>query len=141
MGRITHLHHPYFLRVEIPMSELAKLRIDRSAEAESTGSRKKYLWLLIFPILGAVAYCLYQGPLKPARVVKVTTVIASNPSQANAVLNASGYVVAQRKAEVASKGTGKLEELFVEEGTRVKKGQVIGRLESHDMDAALAQAK
>src|ERR1041384_1617191 len=123
------------------MSELAKLRIDRDSETERSASWVKYLWLLIFPILGVVGYYLYQGPLKPARAVKVTTVIASNPSSGNTVLNASGYVVAQRKAEVASKGTGKLEQLFVEEGTRVKAGQVMGRLESHDVDAALAQAK
>jgi HlyD family secretion protein len=123
------------------MSELAKLRIDRNSEAETKRSWTRYLWLLIFPILGVVAFYLYQGPLKPARAVKVTTVIASNPSSGNTVLNASGYVVAQRKAEVASKGTGKLEHLYVEEGTRVKAGQVIGRLESQDMDAALAQAR
>ncbi|MCI0414969.1 efflux RND transporter periplasmic adaptor subunit [bacterium] len=125
------------------MSELAKLRINReSTTTESSGSGlKKLLWLLILPVLAIAVYLLYQGPLKPAKEVKVTTVIVSNPSQASSVLNASGYVVAQRKAEVASKGTGKLESLVVEEGTRVKKGQVLGRLESRDMDAALSQAK
>ena len=125
------------------MSELAKLRINRDSVAtESAGVRlKKLLWLLILPVLAVIGYLLYQGPFKPAKEVKVTTVIVSNPSQASSVLNASGYVVAQRKAEVASKGTGKLETLLVEEGTRVKKGQVMGRLESRDMDAALSQAK
>ncbi len=125
------------------MSELAKLKINRdSVTAESAGGGlKKLLWLLILPVLAVAGYLLYQGPLKPAKEVKVTTVIVSNPSQASSVLNASGYVVAQRKAEVASKGTGKLETLLVEEGTKVKKGQVLGRLESRDMDAALSQAK
>jgi RND family efflux transporter MFP subunit len=125
------------------MSELAKLKINREAAAsESAGSSlKKLLWLLILPVLAIAGYLLYQGPLKPAKEVRVTSVIVSNPSQASSVLNASGYVVAQRKAEVASKGTGKLESLVVEEGTKVKKGQVIGRLESRDMDAALSQSK
>lgn len=125
------------------MSELAKLKIDRDAEASrsSNGPSKKLWWLLTVPIVGFIAYFLYQGPFKPAKEVKVATVIVSNPSQASAVLNASGYVVAQRKAEVASKGTGKLENLYVEEGTKVKKDQVLGRLESRDVDAALAQAK
>ncbi len=123
------------------MSELAKLRIDREAGAESSGNWKKFLWFLILPFLALVAYFLYKGPLKPAKEVKVTSVIVSNPAQASTTLNASGYVVAQRKADVASKGTGKLELLLVEEGTKVKKGQVIGRLESRDMDADLEQAK
>jgi RND family efflux transporter MFP subunit len=124
------------------MSDLAKLRIDRDPEGvEASGSWKKLLWLLILPVLAAVGYYLYQGPLKPAKQVKVTTVIVSSPTKANAVLNASGYVVAQRKAEVASKGTGKLEMLFVEEGSKVKRNDVLGRLESHDVDAALLQAK
>jgi len=65
----------------------------------------------------------------------------SSPSQANSVLTASGYVVAQRKADVASKGTGRLEYLAVIEGDRVKKGSVLGRIESSDVDAALGQAK
>src|SRR4030095_11061000 len=108
---------------------------------EASGSWKKLLWLLILPVLAAVGYYLYQGPLKPAKQVKVTTVIVSSPTKANAVLNASGYVVAQRKAEVASKGTGKREMLFVEEGSKVKRNDVLGRLESHDVDAALLQAK
>jgi len=124
------------------MSDLAKLRINRDAEqAVGSGSWKKLLWLLILPVLAVAGYYLYHGPLMPPQNVKVTTVIASNPSQGNAVLNASGYVVAQRQADVASKGTGKLEQLFVEEGSRVKQGQVIARLESHDVDAALSQAK
>ena len=125
------------------MSDLAKLRIDRDAESGSSarGGAKKFLWLLLLPLLAVVGYLLYRGPLKPPTEVKVSTVIVSNPSQASAVLNASGYVVAQRKAEVASKGTGKLETLNVEEGTRVKRNQVIGRLESKDVDAALSQSK
>jgi RND family efflux transporter MFP subunit len=123
------------------MSELAKLRIDRSAAAEAAGGRKKFLWLLLIPLLAIGVYFLYTGPFRPAKEVKVTTVIVSNPAQASSVLNASGYVVAQRKAEVASKGTGKLENLYAEEGTRLKKDQVIGRLESRDVEAALAQAK
>ena len=83
----------------------------------------------------------WQGVLEPAREVEVTTVSLIYPSQAYTVLNASGYVVAQRKAAVASKGTGRLETLAVEEGTRVKKGQIIARLENADLQAALNQAQ
>jgi HlyD family secretion protein len=74
-------------------------------------------------------------------VVEVTTVSLVSPSQANALLTASGYVVAQRKAAIASKATGRLVYLGYEEGDKVKKGEIIARIESADVNAALAQAK
>ncbi|NDF04176.1 MAG: efflux RND transporter periplasmic adaptor subunit, partial [Betaproteobacteria bacterium] len=57
------------------------------------------------------------------------------------VLNASGYVVAQRKAAVSTKAQGRLEWLGVTEGSRVRKGEVIARLESQELAAQLLQAK
>lgn len=77
----------------------------------------------------------------PGIEVQLATVALNSPSQANAVLTASGYVVARRKAAVASKGTGRLVFLGVEEGDRVKKGQVIARLEDEDVEAALRRAR
>jgi HlyD family secretion protein len=77
----------------------------------------------------------------PAIEVTLTTVSWTSPSQSNAVLTASGYVVAQRKAAVASKGTGRLVYLGVVEGDRVKKNQIIARLEDSDVRASLEQAK
>lgn len=73
--------------------------------------------------------------------VEVASATLTSPSQANTVLTASGYVVAQVRAAVASKGTGRLEYLSVEEGDRIKKGQIIARLQDDDVLAALAQAK
>jgi RND family efflux transporter MFP subunit len=63
------------------------------------------------------------------------------PSQGFTLLNASGYVVAQRKAAVASKVTGRLISLSVEEGSRVTAGQVIALLENEDVLAARNQAE
>jgi RND family efflux transporter MFP subunit len=56
------------------------------------------------------------------------------------LLNASGYVVAQRKASVAPKTTGTLEWLGVEEGSRVRAGEIIARLENRDVTASRDQA-
>jgi RND family efflux transporter MFP subunit len=56
------------------------------------------------------------------------------------MLNASGYVVAQRKSALASKVTGRLIWLGVEEGSFVKKEQVVARLENQDVSAAKDQA-
>jgi RND family efflux transporter MFP subunit len=88
-----------------------------------------------------LGYMFLRGPLQPAKQVQTTTVHSVYLSQAASFLNASGYVVAQRKAQVASKATGRLVELLVEEGTVVKKGQLLARLENNDVAADLAQAK
>ena len=73
--------------------------------------------------------------------VKLTTVIKQTPGRSNAVLTASGYVVAQREASVSSKGTGVLVYLGVVEGDKVKKGQIIARLDDRDIVAQLDEAK
>ncbi len=64
--------------------------------------------------------------------MNIATVSQTYPSQSLSLLNASGYVVAQRKAAVASKVTGRLVEVLVEEGDDVKKDQIIARLENED---------
>jgi RND family efflux transporter MFP subunit len=87
-----------------------------------------------------LAGLFFSGILKPAREVQVVTIQQTYPSQAITLLNASGYVVAQRKAAVASKATGRLVWLGVEEGSRVKQGDVLARLESEDVVASQAQA-
>jgi len=123
------------------MTDLSKLRIEREPEVKE--HKRGTAWILLALISLAVAiagYFLWAGPLQPATKVKATTVNAIYASQANSVLNASGYVVAQRQADVASKATGRLEVLLVEEGSVVKKGQVIARLESKDVEANLAQS-
>jgi len=110
---------------------LGSLRIDRSAPA-SSGSGKR---LLI--IGGAVALALAAGVglwlWLGGETTEVTTVVAeaesSGPSLGNAVLNASGYVVARRMSTVSSKVTGRISEILVEEGMAVEKDQVIARLD------------
>jgi RND family efflux transporter MFP subunit len=64
-----------------------------------------------------------------------------SPVRSGAVMIASGYVVAQRKAAVASKGTGRLVYLGVVEGDPVRSGQVIARIEDADVRAQQAQAQ
>jgi RND family efflux transporter MFP subunit len=72
--------------------------------------------------------------------VQVTSVLQTYPSQQYLQLTASGYVVAQRRAAVASKATGRLIELLVREGSRLKKGDLIARLDASDVQAALGTA-
>lgn len=122
--------------------DLSKLKIDKSRTAAGKASQRrswKLAALFVFVTLLVGAYA--SGLLKPAIQVEVATVSQVYPSQAVTLLNASGYVVPQRKAAIASKVTGKLVSLLVEEGSKVKKGEVIARLESDDVTAAQRQAR
>ncbi len=122
--------------------DLSKLQIDKTKITSHTGKKKKYFYLtfaLMFIIM--VGFLYIKGILTPAVQVEVANVTQIYPSQTFTLLNASGYVVAQRKAAVASKVTGLLVSLSVEEGSVVKAGQVIARLESEDVAASRDQAK
>jgi HlyD family secretion protein len=125
--------------------DLSQLTISRTGSASPLIRRPrkkgKIFLILVILLLGGFGILFWQGLLEPAREVEVTTVSLLYPSQAFTVLNASGYVVAQRKAAVASKGTGRLETLAVEEGNRVRKGQLIAKLENDDLQAALNQTQ
>ena len=119
-------------------NDLAKLRIDRAAPA----LRPRRRWGLIAVtaiviIVGTVfAWNRFLAPV----TVEAFTVVAAYPSQNYTLLNATGYVVPQRKAALSSKGTGRLEWLGVLEGSRVMADEVIARLESRDVRATLEQA-
>jgi RND family efflux transporter MFP subunit len=88
-----------------------------------------------------LGYFLVRTLLASTPEVEVASATLTSPSQENAVLTASGYVVARQKASVASKGTGRIVRLSVEEGDVVKKGEVIALLEDGDVLAQLARAK
>ena len=125
----------------MPQEDLSKLKIDKSAKKSATTSRRKKPFiiaaLVILLIIGAVLYRL--GVIAPTNTVDVTTVSMVYPAQSLSVLNASGYIVAQRKAAVASKMTGRLTALLVEEGNRVQKGQILARMENADVAAVKGQ--
>lgn len=125
--------------------DLTSLRIDRAAQdfgpkKRLRWARKILVWVVVIAALGGVLFLLREW-LNPGLQVQLATASLTSPAQANAVLTASGYVVARRKAAVASKGTGTLVYLGVDEGDKVKKGQVIARLDDSDVVATLQRAK
>ena len=95
--------------------------------------------LLLVALAAATAFGYLRVRNAPVEV-EIASVTMAYPSQDYTVLNATGYVVAQTKAAVASKATGRLEWLGVEEGSRVTRGQVIARLEDQDVKATREQA-
>ncbi len=125
----------------MPDLELEKLRIEKTVARPRGRRKKRIVWGLVSAGLAAAAAVLYhQGLLTPAVPVQTAVVQTMYPSQTFTLLNASGYVVADRKSAVASKVTGRLVFLGVEEGSRVKEGQIIARLESRDSAAARDRA-
>lgn len=123
--------------------DLSDLRINRNKQDYEEDARKKkktIINIIIFLFVIAAVYGVYKLVFKDAVKVSVVTVNFTYPSSSSSLLTASGYIVPQRKASIASKGTGRLVYLGVEEGDKVKKGQIIALLESDDVNARLNQA-
>lgn len=122
-------------------SSLSSLRIEKgSAATFARKRRRKWPWIVLVLLLLAGGLW-FSGVLTPAAPVTPATASLVYPAQTFTVLNASGYVVAQRKAAVAAKITSQLVELTVEEGSRVVEGQILGRLEGRDFQAAVVRAE
>jgi HlyD family secretion protein len=118
----------------VTIQDLSKLKIDRSKPM--LRPRRFWPWVMLFfmVLIGIFgAFFISERPI----LVETVSVSLSFPSQRETVLNATGYAVAQRKASLSSKATGRLEWLGVLEGSRVKKGELIARLENRDVAANL----
>jgi RND family efflux transporter MFP subunit len=128
-------------RMTTPDHDLARLRIERDTPRVG-GRRRRRLtgWLWSAGLLIAALGGYFWYGKQAALPVEAAAVTQAYPSQAHTLLNATGYVVAQRKAAVASKATGRLEWLGVREGSVVKENEIIARLESRDVNAAMEQA-
>ncbi len=122
-------------------ADLSKLRIARGPAASPPAAppwRRRVTWAVVLLVAAAaIGIALH---FNAAISVETAAVTSAYPSQAYTLLNATGYVVAQRKAAVASKATGRLEWLGVREGSRVKANEILARLENKDVTAALEQA-
>jgi RND family efflux transporter MFP subunit len=127
--------------------DLARLRIAREGGGRRRGGRRWPLVLLLLLLLGAGAWAYLSGlvsvnperGLREVSVVRVPRPGEAAPMRGETVGN--GYVVARQKAALSTVLSGRLVEMNVEEGTRVKEGDVVARIQHDDYDAALAQAK
>ncbi len=121
-------------------SDLDALRIER--EPERRGLGRWIIWTGLIIVLAALGFGGWRWVTRERPIeVQVTTVTMRPAGTQAAVLNASGYVTARRRATVSSKITGKVVEVNVEEGRRVAQGQVLARLDDSTPRAALALAQ
>jgi len=129
--------------MSLSKEKLDALRIDRDIN-EHRGRR----WSLpavfaILVVMGGAASGFYAWNKQVTGKPVVVTAIVSSPLLDNqsTILNASGYVVARRKATVSAKVTGKITQVLVEEGMQVESGQVLARLDDSILQARLALAR
>ena len=126
--------------------ELASLKIDRDPPKR----RRWGLWIFVLLVLlGASAAGVYVVRNRPAftnftaievEPVQASVQTTSGPSAGTPILTASGYLVARHQSVISSKIQGRLSGLYVEEGSIVKEGQVIARLEDSDYKAQITRA-
>ena len=123
----------------MPNPDISKLAIRRDG-SPAAARRRRWVRPTLIAVAIAGAAWVVLGVNHPL-TVETTGVSLAYPSQGVTLINATGYVVAGRKAAVASKGSGRLEWLGVTEGSRVKQGEVIARLENKDVAAQTQQAE
>ena len=141
---------------EKPRDPLATLRIARTKPSQAASSpRRRSPWLrrLFFLILlvGIAAGGYYAATftsvgsmlkqLEPRLEVRVASVSVHTGRSADAIVVATGYLESRRQAKIGARAPGRIELLNVEEGSRVKKGEVLAALEHADLDASLAANK
>ncbi len=124
-----------------PKPALDDLRIERRPDAARSSN---YLWLVGVAVSLAVLAGAALWRRARAEVVEVQTVLARRSGGGGtdrAVLLASGYVTARREATVSAKVTGKVVEVLIEEGMKVKEGQVLARLDDSNVKTGLDVAQ
>lgn len=125
---------------------LRQLRIERDERPAQAAPSRRWWWvagllgLLIALGLGSLFFLHAALPTVQAAVAKPAATGAGMEA-GTSVLDASGYVVARRQATVSAKITGKLAQLFIEEGVHVKEGDIVAKLDDRNATAALLQAK
>lgn len=120
-------------------SDISSLRIDKSLKTEPPRGRK-WLWILLILLLLGVGYAMSKrGAAVPE--VTVQKVQQVSPDEQNIVLNATGYIIAAHKIELAPKIVGRVSWVGVERADKVQKDQVLVRLEDDEYKARALQAQ
>ncbi len=142
---LTLTAKPALLLMNIRMSQakppLDGLRIQRGAEQNPQPKMWLPAALVAAALLLVAAFWWHSGSNAEAVSIAVARDATSGGDGERIVLNASGYVTARREATVSSKVTGKVTEVFIEEGMKVTNGQVLARLDDTNVKASLDVAQ
>ncbi len=125
-------------------AELKNLKIDRSSRRAPAPSRWAVRWIIsgvtLFLLLGAWRFTAARLNAAPEVRTQRVAILSAASAPRGVVLNATGYIVAAHKIEVAAKVVGKVKWIGVDKGDRVREGQVMVRLEDDEYQAQLQQA-
>ena len=121
-------------------NDLAALRLEREPDIQPRRRWVVWLVLAVFLIAAGGGAWWWFSRERPVEVETATVSSRQAGTQA-AVLNATGYVTARRRATVSSKITGKVIEVNIEEGMAVRQGQVLARLDAETQSASVALAE
>jgi RND family efflux transporter MFP subunit len=124
---------------------LKELRIESAHRDDHGGGPPKWIWglaagIVVLALAGGAAWWFLAGN-KPVAVETATVRANGSGASANAVLQATGYVTPRRMATVSAQITGTLTEVLIDEGFKVRKGQVLARLDDTGLKAGLAAAE
>jgi HlyD family secretion protein len=128
-------------------SGLKSLRLDRSGKRPGQSTQGKWRWLLsgLVLLIAASAGWFFYGRLNAAIEVETfrlrAATTASEGFAGTTILNATGYIIAAHKIELASKVSGRVAWIGVEKGDRVVQGQMLVRLEDEEFRARLTEAQ
>jgi len=123
-----------------PKPTLSDLRIERYAPPAASSWRWGAAGVLLALLLaGGVVFWLQRPAARPVRTAVARA--AADDGVERTVLNASGYVTARRQATVSAKLTAKVIEVLVEEGMKVREGQVLARLDDTNVRTSLHLAE
>jgi RND family efflux transporter MFP subunit len=129
-------------------SDLQSLRIDRNEGPRSSGrSRRGLVWLAIIAVAGALGFVAWRvaTPMVAASLFKtevgVTEISLISPSQAQAQLTSTGYVVPQNQVDISAKLVGRVDQTNIHEGSKVTAGQVLFVLDASDQRTQIASAQ
>jgi RND family efflux transporter MFP subunit len=125
-------------------ADLSRLRINRDAPPPTVRrafGRNAIIFGLALVIIGATAFVLRSRSVPMVQVVTATAGAGGAAVGGATTVTANGYVVARTKASVSAKTAGRLAYLGVSEGSYVKRGNVIARLDNADLQAAVSQAQ